>query len=193
VLVPGRRRGSPARTCGPARSHVSMSSGREHRHRHRGAKRCRDRHRRHTGRVTIRALARDYRECGTGQVVIRVSNTIEIDRVVPIPCATGAGNPVWRGTGRISRVTLGDRPDPDPRSRRGLARRGSARYWVPIPPGQTDAGDRVRRFLGTGGRSRRVVVPANVYLFPVRITGGDRSGRSAPCFRRHAAHNPPSR
>lgn len=122
-----------------------------------------------TGRVTIRALARDYRSAEPGQVVIRVSNTVEIDSVVPDTVRYGEQVTLYGvGLGRISRVTLGETAlIPDTASFAGDSLgEGSARYWVPYPARTGQVLAIASEGFSAPAAKQTVVVPANVYLSP---------------------------
>jgi hypothetical protein len=89
-----------------------------------------------SGRVTIRAVARDYRNAHSGEQSIRVSNTVAIDMVTPDTVHYGEQVTISGvGLGRVDQMILGETaliPDTASFSGDPLGE-GTERFWVPYP------------------------------------------------------------
>lgn len=122
-----------------------------------------------TGRTVIRATPVDYRNAEPGLLVLRVTNTVEIDSVVPDTVRYGDQLVVYGvGLDRIARVSLGE-VNLIPDSAGIAAQRGGegqARFWVPYPAttGRVLA-VAAEGFSAPAARST-VVVPASTFATP---------------------------
>jgi hypothetical protein len=118
------------------------------------------------GRVTIRAVARDYRNAEPGTRTIRVSNTVAIDSVVPDTVRYGEQVTIHGvGLGRVNQLILEQTAlIPDLASFAGDALgEGSIRYWVPYPARSGHALAIATDGFSAPAATPTVVVPENVY------------------------------
>jgi hypothetical protein len=122
-----------------------------------------------TGRTVIRATPVDYQDAQPGLLPLRVTNTVEIDSVVPDTVRYGDQLVVYGvGLDRIARVSLGEVnliPDSAGFSA-NPGGEGQGRFWVPYPAstGRVLA-VAAEGFSAPAARST-VVVPASTFATP---------------------------
>jgi hypothetical protein len=119
-----------------------------------------------TGRVTIRAVARDYRHARAGEREIRVANTVAIDSVVPDTVRYGEQVTVYGiGLGRVGQVILSETALlPDTASFVGdPVGEGSRRYWVPYPARTARVVAVATEGFSAPATNPTIVVPTNAF------------------------------
>ena len=121
------------------------------------------------GRVSIRATAEDFDKAEPGELLLRVTNTVEIDSVVPDTVRYGEQVDLYGiGLGRVTRVTLGDAAlIADSASFAGdSAGEAHQRFWVPFPARTGQVLAVASEGFSAPAAERTVVLPVNAYRTP---------------------------